>query len=142
MNDTCETPVISYNVTLSDEQTTQSETTTSPEETSVHSQTTSTLTSSTNCLCPCSNYQNVSNQELMEQLQEIIKELKVDVKTTSSYKRSLISADDKRPSAKVSGFLGLVLLIIVLLFFVISDVINVIVFSYSLFKNGFKCTKK
>lgn len=142
MNDTCETPVISYNVTLSDEQTTQSETTTSPEETTVHNRTTSTLTSNTNCLCPCSGYRNVSNQELMEELQEIIKELKVDAKTTSSYKRTLISADDKRQSAKVSGCLGLVLLIIVLLFFVTGDVINVIVFSYSLFKKRCKCTKK
>lgn len=86
------------------------------------------------CYCPCgsSGYWFLSDAELQQKIDEIIKEIKIDPKETSSAKRKLISVNDSRPSAKAIGSLGIIILVTVASFIVIMDV-DII------FRNCVKC---
>lgn len=57
------------------------------------------------CACPSAaiEYQFNSTEELMEKIEEITKELKVEKKETNAFIRSRISVTDQRPSSTGIG---------------------------------------
>ncbi|XP_078336822.1 uncharacterized protein LOC144626486 [Crassostrea virginica] len=80
--------------------------------------TTATTTSST-CICPTNcvvSYTATINstEELNAKIAEIKKEIEVEKSTLSSNIRKKTSADDPRPSAKSVGFIGIVIIAIVI----------------------------
>ena len=54
-------------------------------------------------------------------VQQLVKELSVDRKNTSSYRRRLISAKDDRPSAQGIGYIGVIILVSVIGSIVVMD---------------------
>lgn len=79
------------------------------------------------CLCACSSVGsnaalNITTEEVMEKLKDIINDIKVDAKTTSLAKNKLVSAKDGRPSAKAVGYLGIALVVSVGASIVIIDI--------------------
>jgi hypothetical protein len=81
--------------------------------------------------CPCTCEQakliagltntNKTTQEVEEEIEEALIELTVNSKTTTVNERKLVSADDKRDSAKVVGTIGVVFCSVILTLIVLSD---------------------
>ncbi|XP_060067808.1 serine-rich adhesin for platelets-like [Ylistrum balloti] len=69
-------------------------------------------TPATSLICNCNTY-TCFNPDV-DELYQIIKQLKAELRIfrnqTSRYKRSLVSADDKRPSAQAAGYIGTLIL--------------------------------
>lgn len=63
----------------------------------------------------------MTEEELLEQLEEIKKELTIEKSTLSSVIRTKTSADDSRPSAKFVGSLGIAMLTITFGGIILSD---------------------
>ncbi|KAK3088533.1 hypothetical protein FSP39_020251, partial [Pinctada imbricata] len=78
------------------------------------------------CQCTCVE-QNIT---LEEKLNNIKKELFVNKSTLSSRRRKLISAGDKRTSAKQIGLIGATFLGVFLFMFISGDLLNVLIFVY------------
>ncbi|ESO83303.1 hypothetical protein LOTGIDRAFT_169527 [Lottia gigantea] len=91
------------------------------------------------CRCVCLNNDSSTTGFTQTKLAEIRKKLFVDTSTLSSTRRKLTSAEDHRPSAIITGQLGLVVLILVFCFFLILDAQRFIVAIYEFMKR--KSTK-
>ncbi|KAK3579960.1 hypothetical protein CHS0354_033478 [Potamilus streckersoni] len=82
----------------------------------------------TKCSCQCTEKSLVSlaitEQQIKENIEKIKEELHIDRKSTNTYIRGLISADDKRISAQTIGASAVVILIGLLLAVVILDLNN------------------
>ncbi|XP_069138925.1 uncharacterized protein [Argopecten irradians] len=63
-------------------------------------------------------------EDLTERLEVLKKNIEIDAKNTSSYKRSLTCANDQRPSAISLGIVGVIILMSVCLVLVLVDAIN------------------
>lgn len=76
------------------------------------------------CHCGCYNlqysFENLS-PSLQQEVLEMKKKLTVSTKNTTSYKRSLISVGDSRPSAKAVGSCGIVFLLVIGVLVVLGD---------------------
>ncbi|XP_033747182.1 uncharacterized protein LOC117332407 [Pecten maximus] len=100
------------------------------EETSTQLPTPGNTTTTVTPTCPCvcgsasSNITNLTKEHLVELVKELAKELTVNKKETSSYKRKLISAGDQRQSAQTIGVIGVLALCIPVLLIVSFDLIN------------------
>lgn len=71
------------------------------------------------CPCPCRfPRKNISAEEFKEKLKEIV----VNKKDTSSYKRSKICAPDERTSSKTIGMVAIVVIVIPFFLLILSDV--------------------
>ncbi|XP_071119850.1 uncharacterized protein [Mytilus edulis] len=82
-------------------------------------------TSSSTCYCPCSASvasSSITTEELQAKIDKIQTELTVDKKETSSYKRRLTSAPDNRVSAQSIGYVGVVILTIVIGLLIVIDI--------------------
>ena len=98
----------------------------------------------------CFNISNVflstNDPLLIEAMSSMKQELHVDKKTTTAYKRSKISAPDKRTSSRVIGAWGLIILIIPVSLIIITDIPAVVrQFKVTLnaFRNKqFQCQKR
>ncbi|CAG2212571.1 unnamed protein product [Mytilus edulis] len=98
----------------------------------------------------CFNISNVflstNDPLLIEAMSSMKQELHVDKKTTTAYKRSKISAPDKRTSSRVIGACGLIILIIPVSLIIITDIPAVVrQFKVTLnaFRNKqFQCRKR
>lgn len=66
----------------------------------------------------------MTEQELDERLDELVKNTEISARNTSAYKRSLVCADDPRPSASYIGSVGVILLAVVVVFPFLADGIN------------------
>ncbi|XP_021376658.1 flocculation protein FLO11-like [Mizuhopecten yessoensis] len=89
--------------------------------------TTQTVESSTQNAMPCfcrSQFfpANVSVKQLVESIRE---EMLIDTKLTSSYRRSLVCADDPRPTSKYIGTTAVTIMTILCCCFVFPDVVNI-----------------
>ncbi|VDI02935.1 Hypothetical predicted protein [Mytilus galloprovincialis] len=75
------------------------------------------------CICSCDNITNtpLTNDELLQKIEQLRSELTVDTKKTSRYKRSLISTADDRSSSKCIGTISVVVLVIVIGVIVLMD---------------------
>ncbi|VDI42269.1 Hypothetical predicted protein [Mytilus galloprovincialis] len=75
------------------------------------------------CTCSCDNITNtpLTNDELIQKIEQLRSELTVDKKKTSRYKRSLISTADDRSSSKCIGSFSVVVLAIVICVIVLMD---------------------
>lgn len=76
------------------------------------------------CHCGCYNlHYSFDNLEpsLQQEVLEMKKKLTVSTKNTTSYKRSLISVGDSRPSAKAVGSCGIVFLLVIGVLVVLGD---------------------
>ncbi|XP_076086284.1 uncharacterized protein LOC143056957 [Mytilus galloprovincialis] len=67
---------------------------------------------------------NISTEEMQQSIDKIVSDIKVDKKSTSHYKRTLTSAEDKRLSSRVIGISGTVILIFSLVFILGTDIGN------------------
>ncbi|CAG2199717.1 unnamed protein product [Mytilus edulis] len=81
---------------------------------------------STRCVCPC--LQEKSELELTNYVNMLIDQIKIDVKETVIAKSRRTSAPDHRRSSKVIGFVGIIVIVLPVLFFVVFDVVNFIKF--------------
>ncbi|CAG2242167.1 unnamed protein product [Mytilus edulis] len=63
------------------------------------------------CICSCNNV-TLTEDELITKIALLKSELSVDKKQTNKYRRSLISAEDDRPSSKYIGNFGIVVLVV------------------------------
>ncbi|CAE1328793.1 unnamed protein product [Acanthosepion pharaonis] len=71
------------------------------------------------CFCPCRfPRKNISAEEFKESLKEIV----INKKDTSSYKRSKISSPDERTSSKAIGMVAIVVTVIPFSLLILSDV--------------------
>ena len=57
-------------------------------------------------MCSCYNVQESYNKTLEESISEIVRNLTVESKSTSKYRRTKESAEDDRISAATLGYLG------------------------------------
>ncbi|XP_076101076.1 uncharacterized protein LOC143070838 [Mytilus galloprovincialis] len=89
----------------------------------------------------CFNISNVflstNDPLLIEAMSSMKQELHVDKKTTTAYKRSKISAPDKRTSSRVIGAWGLIILIIPVSLIIITD-IPAVVRQFKVTLNAFR----
>ncbi|XP_076109313.1 uncharacterized protein LOC143078298 [Mytilus galloprovincialis] len=81
---------------------------------------------STRCVCPC--LQDKSELELTNYVNMLIDQIKIDVKETVIAKNRRTSAPDNRRSAKAIGFVGIIVIVLPVLFFVVFDVVTFIKF--------------
>lgn len=81
----------------------------------------------------------LSDPEQIEQsLQKIRRDNTLDASTLSAFKNKFISAEDRRPSAKVMGFVGAMILTILCVVIVLSDISRIV----SDTRTVAKCRKK
>ena len=80
-------------------------------------------------VCPSQSahviYNNVTvtnNIQASSIAEEIVKNLTVDVKSTSAHIRTLTSAEDKRQSAQLMGYLGVLLVVVPMAVLFLSDI--------------------
>ena len=85
------------------------------------------------CNCDCHIHEVINNYNLVRNVpvNKITDALIIDKKKLSSTKRKLTSAPDKRTSASVVGYTGVLVLTLVLGIVIVSDIVNYI-----------SCTKK
>jgi hypothetical protein len=91
-------------------------TTTTTESTTI---TTPSTSSQGNCTCPAGcvvkyNSTTYSQEELNAEITQMKKELEVEKSTLSSTIRKKTSADDPRPSAKTTGYFGIIIIVFVI----------------------------
>lgn len=82
-------------------------------------------TTTSDCYCSCTltlSSSSITNAELQAKIEQIKTELTVDKKETSSYKRKLTSAPDNRVSAQSIGYVGVIILSIVVGLLVCIDI--------------------
>lgn len=82
-------------------------------------------TTTSDCYCSCTltlSSSSITNAELQAKIEQIKTELTVDKKKTSSYKRKLTSAPDNRVSARSIGYVGVIILSIVVGLLVCIDI--------------------
>ncbi|CAC5367390.1 unnamed protein product [Mytilus coruscus] len=94
-------------------------------------------TASSTCYCPCSltvASSSITTEELQAKIDQIQTELTVDRKETSSYKRKLTSAPDNRVSAQSIGYVGVVILTVVIGLLVIIDIPTLVKDTRNFFK--------
>ncbi|XP_071119854.1 uncharacterized protein [Mytilus edulis] len=94
-------------------------------------------TSSSTCYCPCSATvasSSITTEELQAKIDKIQTELTVDKKETSSYKRKLTSAPDNRVSAQSIGYVGVVILTIVIGLLIVIDIPTLVKDTRNFFK--------
>ncbi|VDI27273.1 Hypothetical predicted protein [Mytilus galloprovincialis] len=94
-------------------------------------------TSSSTCYCPCSATvasSSITTEELQAKIDKIQTELTVDKKETSSYKRRLTSAPDNRVSAQSIGYVGVVILTIVIGLLIVIDIPTLVKDTRNFFK--------
>ncbi|XP_076116914.1 uncharacterized protein LOC143084432 [Mytilus galloprovincialis] len=94
-------------------------------------------TSSSTCYCPCSATvasSSITTEELKAKIDKIQTELTVDKKETSSYKRRLTSAPDNRVSAQSIGYVGVVILTIVIGLLIVIDIPTLVKDTRNFFK--------
>ncbi|CAG2252619.1 unnamed protein product [Mytilus edulis] len=72
------------------------------------------------CICSCYNV-TLTEDELITKISLLKSELSVDKKQTNKYRRSLISAEDDRPSSKYIGNFGIVVLVVICSLIVLMD---------------------
>lgn len=87
--------------------------------------------------CPCTCEQaklitsltssNKTTEQITEEIEEALTELTVDSKTTTVNERKLVSADDKRGSAKLVGTVGVVFCATIIVLIILSDLPMMIV---------------
>ena len=76
----------------------------------------------------CSNgtesntYSTISDDEM----NDILSEIRVDKTDTNAYKRTLISAEDKRYSARVIGLSGVFVLVVICSLLFLPDMISIV----------------
>nr|XP_034338772.1 cell wall integrity and stress response component 2-like isoform X2 [Crassostrea gigas]XP_034338774.1 cell wall integrity and stress response component 2-like isoform X2 [Crassostrea gigas] len=110
--------------------------------------TTGTTTPSQGCACPtnCVPVSNTvtinSTEELNAKIAELKKEIEVEKSTLSSNIRKKTSADDPRPSAKTFGFIGVIIISVVLGGIVALDIPRLVIGLKGLKTNVFKFCKK
>nr|XP_034337656.1 endochitinase 2 isoform X2 [Crassostrea gigas] len=150
-----------YTTTSTNEQTTRTEasvtgattggldmTSTAYTTTSTNEQTTRSGASSSYAMCPCQceyfdkieywaqeNNQLKQFEELSQKLAEIKSILKMETKNLSSFVNKKISADDDRPSAVATGYLGAGIIIIVVAGIVLLDLPVIIQQARFLFRD-------
>ncbi|XP_061182332.1 uncharacterized protein LOC133190656 [Saccostrea echinata] len=79
---------------------------------------------SANCRCPCDRVhkpKNYTNEELAKVIEEMKKELFINVKQLSSNIRKKISVKDNRPSSQSIGSLGIVMITMVFAVIIVFD---------------------
>ena len=92
------------------------------------------------CLCAPLG-QNISAEEFQKSLKEIV----VNKKDTSKYKRSKISAVDERTSSKAIGMVAIVFIVVPFSVLILSDVPTLasqLIKTYKQITNRFKIKKK
>ncbi|XP_071148681.1 uncharacterized protein [Mytilus edulis] len=87
-----------------------------------HATTMSVTTDPSVAGCPC----NISEVRSTSFNIETFPSFKVQVKTTSAYRRSLVSAPDDRRSSAVIGYMGVFILCLVLAVPILFDVLNIL----------------
>ena len=80
------------------------------------------FTTTLQCVCPCRRI--MSYEEIQNSIKEIQENIRVNKKTTSQFKRSLISATDKRFSSRVIGLFGGVILTVLVIAIFCIDIKN------------------
>ena len=70
----------------------------------------------------CNCYNNTSEEGLGERLEEIKSTLEIEKKSLSSFQRQKISAADDRVSAAATGFVGVLVLVLVFVFISAADI--------------------
>ncbi|CAG2236252.1 unnamed protein product [Mytilus edulis] len=101
-------------------------------------------TSSSTCYCPCSASvasSSITTEELQAKIDKIQTELTVDKKETSSYKRRLTSAPDNRVSAQSIGYVGVVILTIVIGLLIVIDIPTLVKDTRNFLKGVVLCAK-
>ena len=78
------------------------------------------------CTCDCHIHEVITNYNLVRNVPvtKIRNALIIDKKKLSSTKRKLTSAPDKRTSASVVGYTGVLVLTLVLGIVIVSDIVN------------------
>ncbi|VDI03894.1 Hypothetical predicted protein [Mytilus galloprovincialis] len=84
------------------------------------SRTTGHSSTKTPCTCSCNNF-TMTEDELIRKIALLKSELSVDRKQTNRYRRSLVSAEDDRPSSKYIGTFGIVVLVVICTLIVLMD---------------------
>lgn len=99
------------------------------------------------CICSCDNitYIPLTNDELLQKIEQLRSDLTVDTKKTSRYKRSLKSTADDRSSSKCIGSLSVIVLVIVFCIIVVLDLRNFAPYIFpqkkKVLRNDFKIRK-
>ena len=73
------------------------------------------------CACNYCNAVNITDEELNEIIEDLVRKLRVESNTTSSYRRTKTSAEDHRPEAKAIGAIGLFVTIAMLCIPILLD---------------------
>ena len=101
-------------------------------------------TSFTKCSCPCLHTTNpweylstlnLTKEQLLVHLNghltKLKNEISVNSKNTSSYKATKLSAGDTRGSSKMMGFIGIVVICLMLFFMISADIMKLLIYCLS-----------
>ena len=101
-------------------------------------------TSLTKCSCPCLHTTNpweylstlnLTKEQLLVHLNghltKLKNEISVNSKNTSSYKATKLSAGDTRGSSKMMGFIGIVVICLMLFFLISADIMKLLIYCLS-----------
>ncbi|XP_052069055.1 uncharacterized protein LOC127708258 [Mytilus californianus] len=72
--------------------------------------------------CNCLSFINLRPEEILQMVENLVKELKIDKKETTLAKNKKISAADERPSSQAIGLLGILMLCSSIGIIILSDI--------------------
>lgn len=116
--------------------TSQQTTTTSLQTTTTSLQTTAPYNTSTLCSCTCTDNSYLTSDDLNVKISNIVQNLTVTKRSTSTFLRTKNCAQDSRPEVVYVGYVGIGLLVFVASLIALPDLLSLYLFMYSLWEKG------
>ncbi|XP_034325873.2 discoidin, CUB and LCCL domain-containing protein 1 [Magallana gigas] len=116
--------------------TSQQTTTTSQQTTTTSLQTTAPYNTSTLCSCTCTDNSYLTSDDLNVKISNIVQNLTVTKRSTSTFLRTKNCAQDSRPEVVYVGYVGIGLLVFVASLIALPDLLSLYLFMYSLWEKG------